>query len=310
MKFPKKSAYAFTMFATCFVSAAATLIFLSGAARAAKMRVMNQYVAPDYVRYLSQGYAFDAITEKKNILMTVTDDDTPVHIHIITIDTSKHTIDIFDLPPESYVVADGFTGTLKDAYETSVYRDIVTAVLCLKIDAEISMDANALGGVAGLLHIKLGRNSISYEDAEKTVLDGSAYIKKDEKPIKEYYKLLGLILTDIAERGTLESFSKLMNLIANKVDGGFAVEEVISFFEEMSLSAPKKMNIRLAPGAPAKYGENIIWCLDADGVANILNQNFRVKDVEYPSSALSIPVIEAGENPYKNLEEKVSEIIK
>lgn len=286
-------------------------MFLSYVGHTARLRVAEQYTSPDYIRYISQGYAFDTVSNKTNMLLTVTDDESePCRIHILTLDTDKNTLEIYELPPRSYIIADGFSGTLKDAYKTDVYREIISRAFCLKIDGVMELDAYAVGGAANLLGAEISGERIGYEDGEKIALSEDSYTDGDKAMVLKYHHLLGSILERMTELGTAGSFTRLMNLYANRVTSDMPLEDLIEFTDELCGVKLKKMNIRLAAGAPAKFGDGVIWCLDAEEAAEQLNEYFRVKDVIFYADTLGIPKVEAGENPYKSLPEKVSEIIK
>ena len=308
----KKTGFAFTLFTVCFAAAAVTLAFLNYVGRTARLRVAQQYTSPDYIRYLSQGYELDTVSKKKSILITVTDSENlPVRIHLFTIDEDKNTLDILDLPPDSFVIVDGFSGTLREAFSTPVYREMISMMLCMRIDGSASFDAKTLGDGAQMLGVTIGNGvEVTSELGERIALDGLAYSAEDVDSVKLYCALLAEILTNLSERGSLDSFTVLMNLIVNRVSTDMTIEDIIAVANSANGIKPKKINIRIAKGSPAKFGDNRIWSLDADGVAETLNQHFRVKDIEFPADSLSIPKVTAGEFPYSSLPEKVSDITK
>ena len=287
-------------------------MFLNYVGRTARLRVAQQYTSPDYVRYLSQGYELDTVSNKKSYLISVTDSEgLPVRIHIFTIDEDKNTLDILDLPPDSFIIADGFSGTLREAYSTPVYREIITMMLCLRIEGTASFDAKTLGDAAQMLGVTLGKNiEVTSELGERIALDGFAYSGGDIESIKLYRALLASVLENLSERGPLDSFTVLMNLIANRVSTDMTIENIIAAANSANGIKPKKMSIWIAKGSPARFGDSRIWSLDAEGVAQTLNEHFRVKDIEFPADSLSIPKVVAGEFPYSHLPEKVSDITK
>ena len=303
-----KAGYALTLISASLISAALTLGFLNGAARSAKKRIAEQYVVPDYLRYISQGYAFDAVSQKSNILFTVTDGELPIRIHIFTVDTDKNTLDILDVPPDSFIIADGFSGTLREAFETDVYKELVSRAFCLKIESSVSFDAHTAGGISSLLGVRMDGEAVSYEAGEEITLRGESYSSADTDSVEKYHKLLALTVSEISERGTIASFSCLMNLIANRIDGCGPIEKTVEFLNSLSEIKPSKMNIRIARGAPAKFGDGVIWCLDREEVAEQLNKYFRVKDVEFKAEELSIPKVKTNKFPFEDLTEEIDEI--
>ena len=314
----KKTGFAFTLITFCLVSAAATLAILGSAARAARLRVASQYNEPDYIRYISEGYGFDTVSSKKNYLITLTDGELPVRIHVFTVDEDKNTIDILELPPDSYVIADGYFGTLRDAFSTSVYTQITEAALRLEISGSVSFDAVTFGDIAQLLEVKLELPKGVYRAREievtedigkKIALDGFCYSGGDKEAVALYQRLLAGIFSEMSRRGSFESFSLLMNLIVNRFDTDMPMDEIIAAVNSVSGVKLRKINLRLAVGYPAKFGGSRIWSLSADGMAELLNKYFRVKGIEIPKESLSIPAAPAGEFPYEDLPVKAADIL-
>lgn len=298
----KKTNYILALMSACALAAVATVGILSFAAQTARVKVSDIEIAPDYVRYLSQGYAFETVSTKKSYLLTVTDGELPVRAHIFTIDETKHTLDVLDLPPDTFAIADGFSGTLRDAFKTPVYKDIVSMMFCLKIDGAASFSAETLGDCAQLLGVCLSG------EAKKITLDGFDYSALDADSVADYHRLLADILTELSDRGALESFTVLMNLIANRVDTSMTVSDIASAVSSAKGIEPKKMNIYIVPGFAAKFGEGRIWVLNSGETAELLNRAFRVKGVEYQKESLSIPEVECDEFPYGGLPVRVSDI--
>ncbi len=299
----RKTNYVLTTVTACVIAAAVTVGILNFAAETAKMRLAGTHVTPDYVRYLSQGYAFDTVTTKKTYLLTVTDGELPVRIHLLTLDVNKHTLDVLELPPNSFAIADGFSGTLRDAFKTPVYKDIISMSLCLKIDGCASFSAEAFGGCAELLGVS------EQENAARSALDGGSYSRGDVNAVKEYREYLSKILCEMPERGALESFTLLMNLIANCVDTRMSVRDIAEAANFAKGVTAENMQIHIAPGFAAKFGGEVIWVLDSEAVADLLNERFRARGAEYPRESLSIPEVKCEEFPYAGLSARVTDII-
>ena len=301
----RKSGFMFVLVAVCVVTAAVMTAFLDYVGKTARLRVEAQYTSPDYVRYISQGYAFDTVSTKKNYLITVTDGELPVRIHIFTVDADKDTLDILEIPPESYVIADGFYGTLREAFKTPVYKEIMSLVLCLKIDGAASFSAETFGDCVQTLG-----TGIMSGDAKKSALCFGAYSAGDEAAVKEYRVVLSSALSALCDRGALESFTLLMNFIANRVETDMSLEDIVSAANLAKGVKPKKINIHIATGGPSVFGDERIWSLDPDGVAELLNEHFRVKGIEYQAESLSIPAVFMGRHLYGDLPTKITEILK
>lgn len=298
----KKSNFKFKVFTSCFFAAAFTFLVLSFVSKTARLRVAEQYIAPDYVRYIAQGYSLDTVSNKKNYLLTVTDGYSPVRVHVFTFDVDKNTLDILDIPPNSYIFADGFKGIVSEAYETDVYSKILSASLCMKFSGEASFDAVTLGDGAQMLGCALS------EEVEASALDFLSYSENNEASVKEYRLYLAKIFKSLSEKGSYESFSILMNLIVNRVETDMTVENLIEIVNFSKDIRTKKINIRIARGSPAVFEGQPIWALNLEEVADQLNKYFRVKDSEVLSSNLGIPDITVGEFSYESLPERVTDI--
>lgn len=319
----KKHGLAHTLMIVCLVTAAITTAFLGLVSRAARERISRQYIAPDYVRYLSQGYAFDAVSNKINLLITVTDGRLPVRVHIFTLDVNKHTLDVLELPPDGCVAVDGFSGTLIDAFGTSVYKEIVGRALCMKLDGEASFSAKAFGEAAELLELsvslpkeisetRIGERTlvIDRESGERAALDGLSYSHNDINAVRVYRAILAGILNEICDRGSVKSFSLLMNLIVNRVETDLSISEIIKLANACKGIKPSKINLHIAPGKAANYKGSRVWAFYPKALSELLNKSFRVYGSEYGGDALGIPKVTETEFIYGGLEKTVAKICK
>lgn len=300
----------------CLVTAALMTAFLGLVSRAARERVSRQYTTPDYVRYISQGYSFDAVTSKKSLLISVTDGESPVRVHIFTIDINKHSLDVLELPPDTLFAVDGFSGTLREAYKTAVYREIISHALCLKIDGEASFSAKTFGDMAELLELQIDipeeiavpraqKRTVRIDGAagERLALDGFSYSHNDKNAVIMYRTVLSGLLNEICKRGSVKSFSLLMNLILNRVDTDLTVGEMIEFANYAKGIKPSKIRLHIAPGNAANCGGERVWALHSQALAELLNENFRVYGSNFPAEALEIPRTTESEYLYGDLEE-------
>lgn len=287
----------------CAAAAMATVFVLSAASRAARLRVAEQYTAPDYVRYISQGYWLDTVSNKKSWLITVTDGKSPVRAHIFTVDRDKKSLDVLEIPPDGYITAGGFSGTVSEAFDTPVYSAAVADAFKIKLSGSVCFDAETFGGIAEALGAYDGKS------AALTALDGSCYTDGREKAVKAYRAVLSKILDALGKKGAYESFDLLMNLIANRFDTDMSINEMIDAVGFSMGIKTSKMNIRLAAGYPASFDGSRIWVFDKSAAAEMLDAYFRVKGTSVPASELGLPEIGAGENMYKKLPERVSDIL-
>lgn len=245
----------------CIITAAATYMVLSGTAAYAKKLVALRAITPKSPSYELQGYSYEPATTKRNILLSVADEEELCRIHIFTFDEDKHTLDISDIPPDTLVSCGGFEGTLAEAYETEVYAEIVSMALNLHLDGSMSVgtetvaDAvNLLGGVKLTLdkELKIGENIIS--KGERTVMgsvagiilsDSDSYADRDADRIAAYHQLLTSFITTLKEKGAVEWVSLTIDLLVNHVETDMTVSEIIELINLLNETSTKNININL-----------------------------------------------------------------
>ncbi len=316
-----KKRFIIVLVSACAISGALTFIFLSVVGLTARTRAENRYTEPDYIRYAAQGYSFDTVSNKTNILITVTHEDVPVRISLVTIDEDKLTLDILDIPPTLYTVADGFSGTLQSAYETAVYKQIVSKSFELKIDHELILSADTfataidlLGGTnarvdralrIGDTAIKKGDISFKGDSAVAILLDKSAYNNVDNVYI--YHALISSLMGKSNDIGTIEAVSALMGLMLNSVKTDMSASDMIEIANISSKLKLRKMNIHLLPGELCEYNGVAVYSIHSDAAVKLLNDSFRVHGSTIGS--LSIPELSNSGDWYSLIPKQISEYI-
>lgn len=318
-----KKRFAVILVSACAIAGAITYIILSIAAVSARARKDARYTEPDYIRYAAQGYSFDSVSNKTNILLTVTDVSSPVRIHLLTLDEDKLTLDILDVPPPTYTVVDGFSGTLKSAYSTGVYKQIVSKTLALKIDYELSLSAEALSTVTELLGGTKASLSRSVKADELSLKKGAAAFDKSvsydiitlsdayssEDRAYLYHAFFSSVIIRFGDLGAIESVSKLTSLLLNSVDTDMTVSDMIEIAGVLSAVKLKKINIYLLPGEMCEHGGEAVYSAHLSETAELLNKSFRVKGGDVGSGGLGAAEI-ANSGISFSLPKSVSEYIK
>lgn len=245
----------------CIITAAATYIVLSGAEAYAKKLVAIRASTPESEDYSLQGYSYEPATTKRNILLSVIDEDELCRAHVLVFDEDKHTLDILDTPPETLVSCGGFDGTLSEAYKTEVYQEIVAMALDLQLDGCMSFSVetvrdcvNLLGGVKLTLdkEVKIGENILS--KGERTVMgsvagiivsNSQAYTDGDTGRITAYHNLLASIISTLKEKGAVEWVSLTVDLIVNRVETDMTISEIIELINLLNETDTENINIQL-----------------------------------------------------------------
>ncbi len=234
---------------------------LSGTAAYAKKLVALRAIVPESPSYELQDYSYEPATTKRNILLCVTDEEELCRVHVLTFDEDKHTLDISDIPPDTFVSCGGFEGTLKDAYKTEVYTEIVSMALNLHLDGSMSVDTetvkdcvNLLGGVKLTLdkELKIGENIIS--KGERTMMgsvagiilsDSDSYTDGDTDRINAYHRLLISLISTLREKGAVEWVSLTIDLLVNHVETDMTVSELIGLINLLNETNTENININL-----------------------------------------------------------------
>ncbi len=287
----------------CSFAAIFTVAVLSFVSETAFRRVSEQYVEPDYIRYISQGFDLEPVSKKISWLITVTYRGEPQRIHVITADKDKNTLDVLEIPPQSYLRTDEFSGTAAEAFGREDYPEIIGEALKLDLSGSAAFECSALGGCAELLEITEGEN------AALCTCDGECYTDGRDRAVMAYRLLLSRIFDGLCKRGAYQSFTLLMNLIANEVDTDMPIAAIISAADDCRGIRTSKMNIRLAKGYIAELNGRRVWIINREGLAEQLNGFFRVKGEEVKPEDLGFPDLGGREDVYVDLPERVTDIL-
>lgn len=310
----------------CIFSGTSTYAVLSMAASNGKRMSALKDKTPDYVRYASMGYAFDSVSEKKNIFISVTDGEKLCRAHLFTFDTDRHTLDILEIPPQTYISCGGFEGTLSEAYETEVYADILSRVLLIKNDGQISFESSAVSDCAALLGgIKVradkpltigettlvkGTRTAAGSVAGIIASDSDGYISGDSERILIYRRLLSSLILKLDERGAVRWASDLMSVIVNQVKTDIPVGEMIELINLCDKINISDMRLWLLPGSIYETNGEYVCSADSEAAAKLLNDRFRVKGTEYPGDRLSFADMKQDGKKFSEFEHEISKILK
>ncbi len=261
LKFHRGDKLPLMMAIACIITATATYMVLSGTAAYARKLSALRAITPEIQDYELGDYSYEPVTTKRNILLSVTDNEELCRVNILTLDEDKHTLEISDIPPDTLVSCGGFEGTLSEAYKTEVYREIVSMALSLHLDGSMAVDTetvsdciNLLGGVELTLdkEIKIGDNILS--KGKRTVMgsvakiifsDRESYTDGDSDRITAYHNLLRSFISTLKEKGAVEWVSLTLNLIVNKVETDMTVSEVIELINLLNKINAENININL-----------------------------------------------------------------
>lgn len=282
----------------CLLAAFLTVLILMGVSSAAKRQVDAREDVPDYVRYLEQGYNFDAYSNKRNILFCITDGNDILRAHLFCIDEDKRTLDILDIPVSAYVTCDGFSGTVGDAYATSVFTNIISRMLILNVDAYayISLD----GFASACKMIDLGADTTLISDTQ-------SYLSGDIKSVKQYYTLLSDFFKRLGELGAVEAATKLSGILLNELITDYNASQMIELATVASSLKLSNANVWLLPGAGFELDGETVYAPDPEELATLLNDNFRVAGVSVSASELGLTKLTDKKPLFSGLSTKLTD---
>ncbi len=243
------------------------------------------------------GYDFDTVTNKHNLLFCIYDTDL-VRCHLFSFDKDKHTLDILDLPESTYVVCDGFSGTLADAYELDIFPNIISRFLSLKVHSYAYISADDFASACKLLEVSAKK---------ETILSSDAYLSADEKQVKSYYSLLSRVLVKLDDMGSVEATAKLAGILVNGVTTDMSVSDMIALTAETKGIKPKDSKIHLLPGICGRIEDDKVYMPNGEKLAELLNTRFRAKGSTVPPEKLGIYQTQEAIIQFDSLPENITD---
>ncbi len=311
------------VFVSCIISGTATYILLSLAANAGRKQALLKNVPSDYARYASMGYAYETVSNKTNIIISVTDGEELARLQLWTFDEDKKTLDILEIPPKTLLCADNFEGTASQAHESGVYRDIISRALMLDISGSFEMNTEALSHIAsslGGIEIKLSK---SVEIGENTLAKGKrtaagsvagiiasdreAYSDGNRERAELFIHVTASIIRSMNDRGAVEWFTALMDIITNEIKGDMSITKLMELVNLSNKIKIDDVNIMLLPGQSSKNG---FYLAEADETAKLLNESFRVKGIAFEADKLGFTIADGVKAEYPSEKTKIKEILK
>ncbi len=323
----KKSSYIsklkLAVLISCIISGTATYILLSLAANAGRKQALLKSVQSDYTRYASMGYGYETVSNKKNIIISVTDGGELARLQLWTFDEDKKTLDILEIPPRTLLCADNFVGTALAAHKSGVYRDIVSRTLMLDVSAYFEMEtevlshiASSFGGIEIKLseQVKIGENTIA--KGKRTVAgsivgiiasDAEAYTCGNQERAGLFIQITASIIRSMNDRGAVEWFTALMDIITNEIKGNMSVAKLMELVNLSNKISIEDVNIMLLPG---QASQNAYYLAETDKTAVLLNERFRVKGSTFEAGKLGFKIADGVEDEHPSDKTKVKEILK
>lgn len=322
-KFSYISKLKLAVFVSCIISGTATYILLSLAANAGRKQALLKSVPSDYARYASMGYAYETVSNKKTIIISVTDEEELARLQLWTFDEDKKTLDILEIPPQTLLSADNFEGTVSQAHESGVYRDIISRSVMLDICGSFEMDTEALSHIAaalGGIEIKLsepveigenilakGKRTAAGSVAGIIASDKEAYTSGSRERAGLFIQITASIIRSMDDRGAVEWFTALMDIITNEIKGDMSITKLMELVNLSNKIRLDDVNIMLLPGQASQNG---FYLAETDKAVELLNERFRVKGSIFEAENLGFTIADGVKEQYQSQKTKIKEILK
>ncbi len=263
---------------SCLSAAVLTVAILCAVSAYSKSIVNSRDNTPDYVRYQSEGYSFDTVSNKRNILFCIYDEEL-LRCHIFTVDEDKHTLDILDIPPSTYISCDGFEGSIAEAYDLPMFTDIISRFMMLKTDSYAYISLEDFSALCKLMEVSAKARVISNSDA---------YVEADERDIKAYYSVLSKLIIRMDSMGAVDATAKLIPILINGLKTDLKISDMIDLASIFGEISARDTRLHLLPGIPKRAGERRYYFPDAEKTSKLLNDSFRVKGNDVSPDKLGI----------------------
>lgn len=322
-KFSYISRLKLAVLVSCIISGTATYILLSLAANAGRKQALLKSVPSDYARYASQGYVYETVSNKRNIIISVTDKEELARLQLWTFDEDKKTLDILEIPPQTLLSADNFNGTASKAYASEVYRDIISRAVMLDICGSFEMDTEALSHIAsafGGIEIKLsepvkigentlakGKRTAAGSVAGIIASDRETYTSGSRDRAELFIRITASIIRSMNDRGAVEWFTALMDIITNEIKADMNISQLMELVNLSNKIDIEDVNIMLLPGQASQNG---FYLAETDKTAKLLNERFRVKGSVFEADRLGFTIADGVKAEYPPQKTKIKEILK
>lgn len=146
-KYPVK-----TVAFACVAAAFITVAFFATVTAVARSTVKS-HSSPDRTRTLPQGYSYDTVSHKYNLLFGTVSSEGLIGLNLVCIDKDKCTLDVLVLSADTKISCDGFCDTLSQAYSTAVFKELVGGALLLHIDDSEFVHSDDLSVMLDILNV-------------------------------------------------------------------------------------------------------------------------------------------------------------
>lgn len=255
-------------------------------------------------------------------------------IMVASLDTSDNSVEILQIPRDSYVSDSIGTGKINGIYTLGdkdlqpVQRLIKTIdeQFKLKIDyyGIFTLDAfrnavDAMGGIPIDMPQKLvydpskiipaGHQVLDGEKAEWLVRHRSSYWEGDIGRIKVQRIFLAAAAKQVKSLGILKLSTKVIPKIYDDISSNLAIKDVISFADDFLSIDMDNISIYMIPGEGMNHEGQSVWAIHGEQTAELLNNYFRDDGQEVPFDDLDIIDLGYTGDWYENTDDNFEDLI-
>lgn len=255
-------------------------------------------------------------------------------IMVVSVNTSDDSVQILQIPRDSYVSETIGTGKINGMYnlgdkELQPVQRLIKTIdeqFKLKIDyyGIFTLDAfrdavDAMGGIPINMPQKLvydpskiipaGEQVLDGEKAEWLVRHRSSYWEGDIGRIKMQRIFLAAVVERAKSLGILKLSTKVIPKIYDDISSNLAIKDVISFADDFISIKMDDISVYMVPGEGMTYEGQSVWAIHGEQTAQMLNDYFREDGQEVSLDDLDIIDLGYTGDWYENTDDNFEDLI-
>ena len=231
-------------------------------------------------------------------------------IMVAKVNLDEKSAQVLQIPRDSYVGPDYTTGKINAVYGSTtgdginLLKSEIEDILQLRLDfyTTITLEGfrNIIDNLGGIpidipqrinylpgQVIEPGQQTLTGEQAEWFVRYRAGYASGDLGRISAQELFLRALMKAVKDKGRVEAFKSVTKNYDN-ISTNLPMIQLLSLANEAFLIENDAISFFVAPGSGVTTGGYAVYSLEAEGLAEILNEHFRPADKEVAASQLDI----------------------
>lgn len=256
---------------------------------------------------------------------------------VASFDVDKNSVNILQIPRDSYVSDDTSTGKMNSIYSNK-YGDfeelkpvertikVIYEQFQIPIDyyAVITLESfrntvDAIGGIPINLPERIfisyniilpaGEQILDGEKAEYFVRHRHSYTEGDIGRVKAQRLFLASALQKVKDLGIKKVTTSVIPEVYDQISSNMSIGDMVNFSKMFLNIDMGNINIFMVPGEGTTYNVQSVWAIHADETAQLLNDYFRPYSDEVSADDLQILRIAHSGDWYENTDDNFNDLI-